>query len=288
MENVHKTAVAAVCIGGLYLWCMKPNRMTEERKQQMEPFETHWMAHRGLFDSSLSIPENSLPAFKRAVEHGYGIELDVRLTKDKKLVVFHDASLLRMCGVNQKVADLTLEELGQYSLENTSHHIPSLDEVLAVIKETVPVIIEIKADRKAALTAEVLNRKLCETGYENNYCVESFKPGALWWYRKNRPDILRGQLVSDYIKFRKSRSLIVSLLLNGLWLNVLTRPDFVAYNYHCAKKEKYRLLRKLYHAVCAGWTFHSENEAEQVKEFFNVYIFDGFLPEHDQVPSCRR
>ena len=95
----------------IYLWCIKPNKLTKERRKKMQTYISHYIAHRGLFDSNLSIPENSIPAFKRAVEHGFGIELDVRLTKDRQLVVFHDATLLRMCGVNKKVADLTYEEL---------------------------------------------------------------------------------------------------------------------------------------------------------------------------------
>ena len=266
----------------IYLWCIKPNKLTKERRKKMQTYISHYIAHRGLFDSNLSIPENSIPAFKRAVEHGFGIELDVRLTKDRQLVVFHDATLLRMCGVNKKVADLTYEELKQYRLEHTNHGIPALKEVLNVIEQKVPVVIEIKAEKNSALTAKILDQQLKARHYNSNFCIESFKPFALKWYRDHRPEIIRGQLVSDYIKNRKNRSLFVSLILNGLLLNVFSRPDFIAYNYKCANKEKYRIMRKLFQFISAGWTFKSEEELKRVRNIFEIIIFDGFIPSNQK------
>lgn len=263
----------------LYIWCIKPNQLTQERLSKIQPFISHYIAHRGLFDEKLSIPENSIPAFKRAVEHGFGIELDVRLTKDRELVVFHDATLLRMCGVNKKVEDLTYEELKEYRLDHTNHSIPILKEVLEVIDERVPVVIEIKAEKNSALTAELLNKKLGESHYHKDYCIESFRPFALKWYRDNRPEIIRGQLVSDYIKNRKKRSIFVSLILNGLLLNMFSRPDFIAYNYKCANIEKYKIMRKLFKFISAGWTFKSEEELEKVRDVFEIFIFDSFIPK---------
>ena len=63
------------------------------------------IAHRGLHGGD--IPENSMPAFERAVDNGYNIELDVHITIDGVVVVFHDDTLTRVCGVDKKIADCT-------------------------------------------------------------------------------------------------------------------------------------------------------------------------------------
>ena len=68
------------------------------------------------FDNLWGIPENSLSAFKAAVDKGYGIELDVHLTADNELVVHHDDSLYRMCHIERDIKDMTLKEIRQYVL----------------------------------------------------------------------------------------------------------------------------------------------------------------------------
>lgn len=276
------TAVVIMILIMLYLWCMKPNKRTKLREEKIQPFMDTYIAHRGLFDDKLMIPENSLAAFKRAVEHGFGVELDVRLTKDHELVVFHDASLKRMCGADKLVSYLEYDELRNYPLKNTTHYIPKLDEVLKVI-ESVPAVIEIKAEKNGSLTSELLWEKL--KNYKGKYCIESFYPLTLFWYRKNKPEIIRGQLVSDYIKNKKTdkrRKISSNIILNGLLLDVFSRPDFIAYNYKCAYDVKYRLMRKLYNFTSAGWTIKSEEELRKVQEVFEIIIFDSFIPQKRQ------
>ena len=91
-------------------------------------------AHRGLFDPGEGIPENSMPAFERAVLCGYPIELDVQVTKDNKIVVFHDYTLGRMCGIDLPLETKTYEELQKLSLQNTGEKIPLFSDVLDVYK----------------------------------------------------------------------------------------------------------------------------------------------------------
>lgn len=100
-------------------------------------------AHRGFHDKPV-IPENSLPAFRRAIEHGFGAELDVHLLKDGTLAVFHDSDLRRCANVDGQIEDLTLEELKQLRLEGTDEQIPTFDEVLALFESATPLIIELK------------------------------------------------------------------------------------------------------------------------------------------------
>ena len=136
-------------------------------------------AHRGYHDKP-HIPENSMAAFHRAIENGFGAELDVHLLKDGHLAVIHDASLKRTAGADVLVEDLTSEELKAYRLEGTDERIPLLDEVLALFEGKTPLVVELKPERGnhaelAAATCALLDR------YRVDYCIESFDPRCLIW-----------------------------------------------------------------------------------------------------------
>lgn len=77
----------------LVLFAVWPNK---RRDALRAPFVGHNCAHRGYFGKDQRPPENSLPAFAAAAQNGYGIELDVQFTSDRRLVVFHDDTLDRM------------------------------------------------------------------------------------------------------------------------------------------------------------------------------------------------
>lgn len=114
---------AAIIVGllGLSVCMLRPET---EKTRSFAAFDHTMIAHRGLFDNDSEAPENSLAAFRKAVDQGFGMELDVQLTKDGKLVVFHDFDLKRMCGVHKKLTELTYAELEQYSLKNSTEKIP--------------------------------------------------------------------------------------------------------------------------------------------------------------------
>ena len=183
----------------LYLFFIAPRMFGKPDRRKL--FGVYY-AHRGLFDNRSAAPENSLAAFRLAVESGYGIELDVQLSKDDIPVVFHDATLKRMCGVDGHVWDYTLAELQQMKLASSDETIPTFADVLDTIAGKVPLIVEYKLDR--------VQTKVCELGnellnayvekYHGVYCIGSFHPLALIWYRKNRPDIIRGQLSEEFWK----------------------------------------------------------------------------------------
>ena len=96
-------------------------------KPDMSEFQKYDFAHRGYYNIRKKIPENSRKAFEAAVEHGYGIELDVRLTRDGVPVVIHDSRLLRLCGAEGCVEDKTREELREYRLGKTDEPVPDLE-----------------------------------------------------------------------------------------------------------------------------------------------------------------
>lgn len=257
-----------------YLFLIKPNT---KRKSLMKPFEEVFIAHRGLFDNKTNAPENSLLAFRKAVQAGYGIELDIQLTKDQKMVVFHDASLKRMCGVDRILTECTYQELQQYTLAGSQERIPLFEDVLKIVKERVPMVIEIKPEGDCIKTARMLAERMSD--YQGIYCIESFHPGVVGWYRKHRPEVLRGQLSTDFKKNKIACTPIQNFVLSNLLLNFYAKPDFIAYNYKYADQFSYKLCRKLYHGENVAWTIRSQEQLEAAKEIFDVFIFDSFIPD---------
>ena len=240
-----------------------------------EPFQGRNYAHRGLFDNASHAPENSLAAIRKAVEAGYGIEWDVQLSKDDVPVIFHDATLKRMCGVEGYVWDYTLEELKGFRLAESAEAIPTLEEALRLVNGRVPLIIEYKLDRVQTRVCELSDKLL--RGYKGAYCMESFHPLALIWYRKNRPDIMRGQLSGELWKEDKKYKGLQYYALGYLLSNVVTRPDFVAYN-HLHHKNLSRRLFAFLGGLSVCYTVKSQKEYEEAQKHFSMIIFDSFIP----------
>ena len=213
--------IVAILITGL-LYAIAPNK-----RRDYSDFAGLMYAHRGLHGNG--VPENSMRAFELAVEGGYGVELDVQFTKDHKIVVFHDGNLKRMCGVDKRVRDCTYEELKSYRLAGTDQTIPLFEDVLKTLKKTT-LICEIKNhngnrnNRLCRETYEMLSK------YEGKYCMESFSPFLVAWFRNNHPEVIRGQL-SCAMKDEGSLGYIARLALSQLLINCISRPDFIAYRH---------------------------------------------------------
>lgn len=270
--------IVAVCViialVVLYLLMIMPRML---HRPDRKPFEGVLYAHRGLHDNSGDAPENSMAAFRRAVEAGYGIELDVQLSRDKIPVVFHDFTLERMCGVQGKVADYTYEELQQFSLKGTEEKIPRFEDFLKLVDGRVPLIIEYKIPGGITEVCPIADRFLAE--YKGVYCIESFNPLGLLWYRQNRKHIMRGQLADDFVKAgEKEFSRGFYFLLHNLLFNFLTKPDFIAYNHHRYRDMSRQICRYLYGAPAVAWTIKSETELAERRGDFDLFIFDSFVP----------
>lgn len=235
-----------------------------------------YYAHRGLHNIGKKIPENSMAAFRLAVENEYGIELDVQLSADGIPVVFHDASLTRMCGVQRKVNELTLKELKELSLGGTSERIPTFAEFLEMVDGQVPLIVEIKMEKRDDRIPEAVNALLKD--YRGVYCVESFHPSALIWYRKHRPDIFRGQLCTNFNKENKNCS-PAYYLLSKMISNIASRPDFIAYNWLYRNDLSRRICCGVYGALPVAWTIRSQEELDTCRKDFKLFIFEGFIPK---------
>ncbi len=240
--------------------------------------EYHY-AHRGLHDIDRDIPENSLAAFRLAVENGYGAELDVHLTKDGRLAVMHDDTLLRMTGNPRRISDCTLAELSELRLAGTQERIPLLEEVLPLFEGRTPLVIEIKPCGK---NYAVLTRKVCNLlrSYPHlSFCIESFDPRVLLWLRRKHPELIRGQLSCDFLKDRHGLSLPAAFCLTALLTNFLTAPHFVAYRFEDRRQPSVLLCRKLWGVQGFNWTIRTAEDAEQSLKEGNLIIFEHCRPE---------
>ena len=179
------------------------------------------------------------------------------------------------CG---ETGELTLAELKQLSLAGTQERIPTFQEFLTLVNGQVPLIIEIKMDKRDDRIPEAVNEQL--RGYQGVYCIESFHPSALIWYRKHRPDVFRGQLCTNFNKENKNCSLPF-FLLSKMLSNIAARPDFIAYNWLYRDDLSRRICCGFYHALSVGWTIRSQKEMDECRKDFTLFIFEGFIPEGD-------
>ncbi len=233
-------------------------------------------AHRGLHGRFFGIPENSLPAFGLAAQRDFGIELDVRLSRDNVPVVFHDADLKRLCGENLAVAQLTAAELRRYTLLESDERIPTLGDVLELVNGSVPLIVELKG------TSRIFT--LCRAAaclfdhYDGLFCVESFHPLILLWFRLRRPRVLRGQLAQSFTRGRAWPGRLLRFVCQPLVCNWLTCPDFLAYRISDKRDVSFRLCRRLYGVTAFAWTIRNPEMLSQLASDFDSYLFEDFIP----------
>ncbi len=264
--SLNKYARAGLIAGGALAasaaaaaWLVAPGRRD---LKQRAPFMGRNFAHRGLHRIDKSTPENSLPAFAHAARIGYGIELDVHITADGALVVFHDDDTSRACGVGGRVEDMSLAELKALRLFGTDNAIPTLAEALEAANGA-PLIVELK---RGARNRE-LCRRVCEEmqGYSGPWCVESFDPRIVAWFRFHAPEVLRGQLASRYGSMRRSAGAVQAFILSRCLMNFLARPQFIAYE--IGRKPLMVKLCEVMGAMKVAWTsleWKTEDKADAV------------------------
>ena len=269
--SLNKFAKAGIITGGILAagaaataFIVAPGRRD---LKQRAPFIGRNYAHRGLHRIDKSIPENSVAAFAHAARIGYGIELDVHLTADGELVVFHDDDTRRVCGVPGSVDDKTLAELKALRLCSTQETIPTLSEALAAANGSA-LIVELKSGSRRG----ELCRKVYETmlGYSGAWCIESFDPRIVMWFRFHAPEVFRGQLSARYASLRKSCGAVQAFLLSRCMLNFLARPHFIAYE--LGRKPLLVKLSELMGAMKVAWTsLDWKNEEKNDAVIFQFY-----------------
>ena len=265
--------LAIFCVAGVLFFL---SLMGRGNNPGLEALRGHAYAHRGLHGNG--IPENSMASFKAALDHGYGIELDIHLIKDGNLAIIHDSSLKRTTGCDVKITELTTTQLANYKLEGTSETIPTFSQVLELYAGKYPLIIELKADgnNQRALVAAAV--KAME-GYSGKYCMESFDPRCVYWLKKDFPHIIRGQLTENYFKTKNKLPAVLKFLLQHNMLNFLTRPDFVSYKFADRKSTVTNFLcRKVWKLQGVTWTLRSQGEYDTAVKEGWLPIFENFKP----------
>ena len=219
------------------------------------------IAHRGIHTK---YPENSLNAFKEAIKQNYIIEFDTHLLKDNTIVVFHDDNLKRMTGKNKKLKECTYEEIKNLKLQNTDNYIPKLEEVLSLINGKVPIIVETKYDQKTGLLEKELVKRLDK--YKGDFCVKSFNPFSIRWFKKHRPNYIRGLLIS-----MKNKTALQKLIHTRI-ITFLTKPDFISCNYKLYNNKN--ILKHKKKRTVIAWTIKDNEKYLKYKDKFDNLIID--------------
>lgn len=253
---------------------IKPSGKKHPLEQEIKKYI---YAHRGLHDKQNGIPENSMAAFRLAVENGYGIELDIHLSADSAPVVIHDTSLRRTAGEDIDITSLPDRNIKKYPLEGTDERIPFFTEVLKCVDGRVPLLIELKVDddNYKELTDRVL-KKL--EGYRGIYAIQSFDPRAVNHLRKNYPRVMRGQLAGFLRKNGDTLRRILDFGLRNLLSNFITRPHFIAYRVQDTGKPSMRLCRALYKPFELNWTCRKKAHHVIAHKNGAIPIFENYIP----------
>lgn len=227
------------------------------------------VAHRGYH--SPGVPENSIAAFRAALENGWNMEMDVHRTRDDVLVVFHDDNLSRMTSYDKNIGDCTFAEIRELVLDRTGERIPALAEVLEYVHGREGLFIEVKTHPDIGWTEELLAR-LLDT-YTGAFAVLSFDPRVLFWYCQNRPHYIRGQ-ISGGLK-GKDLPLLQRFFVKNLLVSFMNRPDFIAY------ESRYlsawiRFLAWILQVPVVVWTIRDPVAAARAGEAGHNIIFEGF------------
>ena len=226
-------------------------------------------AHRGLHGNG--VPENSLEAFDLACKGGYGIELDVQLSKDGEVVVFHDPTLVRMTGVDKKVCELDASELCELKLGETEQRIPKFSEVLELVDGRTPILVELKGET----TDTSLCPKVAELlkDYKGSYCLESFNPYLIGQMKKLLPDSYRGLLYTNVIRDKKKVTPL-NLIVTVMGLNFIGTPHFIAYNEEDRNALTVKITTKMFKAPKFVWTVKSKEALDQAHTLGETPIFE--------------
>lgn len=238
-----------------------------DRQYDQEKYKkllSRYFAHRGVH---LAFPENSIPAFQSAIDMNLGIELDVHLSKDGEVVVFHDDNLFRMTGEKDYVRFKTLEELKQLKLNKTEYTIPTLKEVLDLVAEKTPILLEIKTENNTKKVCQKTIDVLKE--YKGDVFVQSFNPFALRYFYKHEPKYLRGQL-SSYFK-SSSLNFAKKVIIKKLRLKNFAHIDFVSYNIDDLPNKYVNNTT----VPVLTWTIRTKEQFKKAKVVSNNLIIDN-------------
>lgn len=268
MKKAVLATGAAALAAGAALVCLTAPGTADPDKRAV--FYGRNFANRGLHEPDKSVPENSIQSFLAAVEAGYGLKLDVRLSNDDRVVVFHDSNMKAICGVDEDIEEMAWSEIKKLKLYDTSEKPALLSEALSLVAGRVPVMIELKSGRRnSELCARTLELVRC---YSWPVCIQSLNPFILGWFRTNAPDILRGQVTGSAHELKKETNCVCAFLVSRLLTNILTRPHMIAHS--LTRKACTVKLCEAMGAMKVAWTAQDETK----EDYNDAVIFEYFTP----------
>lgn len=230
------------------------------------------VAHRGLWSPD-GPPENSLGAFQAACAAGYGIELDVQLSRDGEAMVFHDDDLKRMTGVSGRITDLTAAEISELRLAGTDERIPTLSETLGLVGRRALVHVELKtAYGKVGPLEQRVHEILID--HSGPVCVIGFNPYSHAWFAERFPGVLRGL---DSYSYDRAPHMSEEQRRSFAKLEhvAVAKPHFLALGLDMLPSATAARYRAEGMPIVA-WTVKSPEQWEKVREGCDNLIFEGF------------
>ena len=233
------------------------------------------IAHRGLHSKDKTVPENSISAIKKAIDKGYGIEIDINVLGDGNVVVFHDNNLKRLCGIDKYLKDLNYNDIKEMKLLNSEEKIPLLKEVLELVNGQVPLLIELKPKGDNRLLFKSFIKTIRD--YKGIYAIHSFSPQIVYWFKKYHPEIIRGQ-ITEYFKDDLKISKFRKYLMKSMAFNFITKPDIINYgiydlpNKYCDKLHKKGM-------VIIAYAAQNQKDFDMVKTHYDNSVFEYFIPK---------
>lgn len=231
------------------------------------------ITHRGLYDN-VNAPENSMRAFSLACENDFGIELDVNMLKSGEIVVFHDANIKRMTGVDKLITDCTFDEILKIKLGDTNQTIPLLEDVIKLVNGKVPLLVEIKNRETTTGELEIKTYDILKK-YSGEYAIQSFNPLSVMWFKKNAPEIIRGQISGGYENWGIQG--IRKFMLKYLAYNIISKPDFINYEIKYIDSIFMKFI-KMKKKIIIGWVAGDKKQYEVAMEKFENVIIEKFIP----------
>ena len=234
----------------------------------MKLFKNRLIAHRGLHKNKI-IPENSMLAFKAAIEKNYAIEFDINITKDNQIVVFHDDDLNRLCNKKENIEDVSYDFLKDLNLYESNEKIPLLKELLDEVAGKIPLIIEIKKHKNIGLLENILLEMLKE--YKGEYFICSFEKDILFWLEKNKPKEIRGLIFESLpIKFKKYEKIAF------LYKYFKSKADFISLEDKLIDSSIYDFCKKKELDILV-WTIKDKKSFQNIDKKVSAVIFENFI-----------
>ena len=234
----------------------------------MKLFKNRFIAHRGLHKNKI-IPENSMLAFKAAIEKNYAIEFDINITKDNQIVVFHDDDLNRLCNKKENIEDVSYDFLKDLNLYESNEKIPLLKELLDQVAGKIPLIIEIKKHKNIGLLENILLEMLKE--YKGEYFICSFEKDILLWLEKNKPKEIRGLIFESLpIKFKKYEKIAF------LYKYFKSKADFISLEDKLIDSSIYDFCKKKELDILV-WTIKDKKSFQNIDKKVSAVIFENFI-----------